>query len=437
VPKPSGDLRPISILPFLSKAIEKIMQIQITNYLDRKKILNDCQSGFRKNHSCTTALLNVVEDIRSNIDSNLFCILILLDHSKAFDSVDPQISCSKLFNLHMFSATATKLIQSYLSKRKQCVCVNDLISSPLEIKKGVPQGSILGPLLFNLYINDLPSVLKLTKIHIYADDIQIYLYCNKHYISKSLNDINLDLDRIYNWAKSNHLCINPSKSKCLIIGKKQIDTSEFIPPHIGNEPINFCNHAKNLGITFNQTLNWDNHISIVVGKVYGMLRILWKSQHFTPIHIRLLLSKTYLIPTLLYGCEIFANCDQLSQHKMNVLYNNIARYIFNRRRFDHISDCSKQIFSISFDNLLKLRTLSTLHKIINSKTPEYLYNKITFTRSSRSNNILIPRHKILTSERQFFIHSARLWNLLPNSIKTLTNTYTFKKSATSSLNDNY
>jgi len=159
-----------------------------------------------------------------------------------------------------------------------------------------------------------------------------------------------------------------------------------------------------------------------------MLRLLWSSQYFTPFHVRLLLCKTYLVPTLLYGCEIFANCDQASKHKLNVLFNNIARYIFKRKRTDHISEFSKQIFGITFDHLLNLRALMTLHKIIFTKEPEYLFNRITFTQSSRNNKILIPRHRTLLSERQFFVHSARLWNLLPTSSTFISNTNLFKKS---------
>jgi len=428
IPKPSGDLRPISILPFLSKVLEKIMHNQITRYLEQNEMLSNHQSGFRNNHSCVTALIDVVEDIRAKIDCDSICILTLLDHTKAFNCVEPEISCFKLYNNFNFSASATQLIRSYLSQRKQNVCVNNSMSSPLNVTKGVPQGSILGPLLFNLYINDLPEVLHSANIHIYADDIQLYMFCDKNSISQCINNLNDELERVNEWALKNHLCINPSKSKCLLIGKKALPIPELDPPRIGDQPIHYCETAKNLGITFNRTLSWNNHISAVVGKVYGMLRILWGSQNYTPIHIRLLLSKTYLVPTLLYGCEIFANSDQASRNKLNVVFNNIARYVFNRRRDQEISEYSKQIFGINFNNILKLRTLITLHKIINTKKPEYLFNRIRFTQSQRSKKIILPRHNALLSERQFFIHSIRLWNSLPNSLTFEKNTYLFKKS---------
>jgi len=165
-----------------------------------------------------------------------------------------------------------------------------------------------------------------------------------------------------------------------------------------------------------------------------MLRQLWCSKEHTPLKIRLLLSKTYLIPTLLYGAEIFANCDSTCRNKLNVLFNNIARYIYNRRRTDSISEFSKSIFGLSFDNLLKLRTLTTLHKVINTREPDYIYRRIRFLRSARHNKIVIPRHSALLSERQFFVFSARLWNSLPQQIVRIDNAKLFKDSVRRFLN---
>ena len=395
-------------------------------------MINSHQSGFRKGHSCVTALLDVIENIRSEIDGNKVCVLTLLDHTKAFDSVEAEITCTKLSTLFNFSLSATKLVRSYLTGRSQRVSVNNSLSDSLDVMKGVPQGSILGPLLFNLYINDLPDILENCRIHIYADDIQLYTFCNADSIANCIVNLNYELNKIFEWATNNHLCLNPQKSKCLVISKKLINITELDPPCIGSQNINFCDTAKNLGITFDRTLSWNSHISSVVGKVYGMLRFLWSTQEFTPLSIRLLLSKTYLLPTLLYGCEIFANSSQASKHKLNVLFNNIARYIFKRHRHDHISEYSKKIFGYSFENLLNLRTLATLHKIIFSKEPEYLYRHITLSQSSRNNKIIIPRHRTLLSERQFFVHSARLWNLLPISTTLIQSTHLFKKSVISS-----
>ena len=124
----------------------------------------------------------------------------------------------------------------------------------------------------------------------------------------------------------------------------------------------------------------------------------------------MLLPKTYLLPTLLYGCEIYANCDKHTSYTLNRLYNYIGRYVFNRTKFDHISDYAFKIFNMKFDNLSKSRVLILLHKIINEKSPKYLFKKLTFSISSRTNYVASIIHKYKVSERQFLIYAIRRWN---------------------------
>ena len=158
-----------------------------------------------------------------------------------------------------------------------------------------------------------------------------------------------------------------------------------------------------------------------------MLRSLWTTQYFTPFKIRLLLAKTYLVPTLLYGCELFSGCSSSEKCKLKTTYNNIARYVFNLKRYDSLSQFAKKIFKVSFDNLMKCRSLIFLQRLIYTKEPLYLYQKLTFARSNRG-TILIPiryRHQI--SNRQFFIYAIRLWNQLPRNIQNTSNAIQFKK----------
>lgn len=438
VPKSKScqEYRPISILPFLSKVFEKIMHLQITDYLSTHDLLTDRQSGFRPKHSCITALTDVTNCIRHNMDNNEITLLVLLDHSKAFDCVDHDILCSKLHSQFNFSTTAVKLLSTYLHHRTQSVLIGKHVSTPLETKSGVPQGSVLGPLLFSLYINDLPEQLRHCRIHMYADDVQLYLNSPHLFLSEGVSKVNCDLDRVYNWALTNKLYLNPKKSKCIIISNKPKLIRINSPVLIGNQQIELVSSSKNLGITLNDTLTWNNHVAAATGKIFGMTRTLYVSQFYTPKHIRLLLAKTYLMPSLLYGCELFSSCDAKSLSRLNVAYNAILRYVFGLNRYESCAPFSKSLYGVSLENLLKIRTLIFLQNIIYSKEPPYLYSILNFGRSNRGMLIIPIRHRRLISERHFIVNAVRLWNSLPFSIQTIGNAIAFKNALFKHFNNN-
>ena len=424
----AGEYRPIAILPFLSKVLEKIINQQIRTFLWNNKLMCINQSGFRPKHSCTTALIDVVENIRNQLDKDKVTILTLLDFSKAFDTVNRFILCEKLKDQFHFSFPSVKLILSYLTGRSQAVFANNVMSSFLPLQRGVPQGSILGPLLFSMYINDLPSCPLNSSVHMYADDVQLYNSFQLGMLENGVHEINEDLNAIVMWSRKNDLCLNPKKTKCLVISRSIIDTSYFPQIYLNNCAIEFVESVKNLGLTFNKTLSWNTHINQTLGKVYGGLRLLWASHHIMPLKTRLILAKTLLVPLLLFCCEVFSNCDSEHKRKLNVAFNSITRYVYGLRRYDHISSFSKSIYGMSLDNLFKLRTLTMLHNIIQSHQPEYLYNKINFTRSERSCDIIPVRYTFLVSERQFYVHSIRLWNSLPRSVKIISSPTMFGKT---------
>lgn len=428
IPKANNEYRPIAILPYLSKVFEKLLHQQMHSYIQDNGLLTDRQSGFRSKHSCTTALIDVSEEIRASIDDGYITFLVLLDHSKAFDTVDHNILCMKLKTMFKFSDSSTRLICSYLGNRHQSVFANNKKSRSLPVLKGVPQGSILGPLLFTIYINDLTKQILYSNVHLYADDVQVYISAHKTNIDDCVHKLNEDLDRIHNWTTANGLCLNPSKSKCLVITPKSMKALLEPDIFLNNQRIELVKTTKNLGIIFNNTLTWYDHINAAAGKLYSMLRTLWKTQYFTPPKIRLLLAKTYLIPTLLYGCEIFGSCDSTSYNKLNVAYNAIIKYVFGLKKYDSISSVAKTLSGVTLSDLLKIRTLILLHKIVYTHEPRYLFDRISFTRSRRSNDLIQISHRTLTSEWQFYIQSIRLWNLLPSNIQFLSNAMYFKRA---------
>ncbi|KAJ4428824.1 hypothetical protein ANN_25817 [Periplaneta americana] len=228
VPTDPNDYRPISILPAISKALERIVHRQITNYMNEHKLFDKYQSGFRAGHNTSTALLKVTEDIREAIDSNKVTILTLLDLSKAFNSVNFDLLTHKLRNLHL-SETAVSWFESYLRERQQCVVSGNRSSSWFNITSGIPQGSVLGPLLFTIYVSDITSHVKHCNYHLYADDLQCYISSRLDRINDAIDKLNKDIDSIVTWTKKFHLNINPGKTQAIILGhKRQTDAVKHL-----------------------------------------------------------------------------------------------------------------------------------------------------------------------------------------------------------------
>lgn len=412
------EYRPIAILSFLSKVFESLISNQIKYYIKDKQLLNPLQSGFRSGHSCVSALLNVSDDIRHALDNKFTTVITLLDFSKAFDCVNHNLLCDKLTTLFSFSDTTKKLIYSYLTNRMQAVSCNGRMSSFLPVNNGVPQGSILGPLLFSLFINDLPSVLSYCQFHIYADDVQLYISFPEIMLRDAISKMNIDLQAIYDWSTRNGLKLNPEKTKALPISINKPNPDNFPPVMLNNCIIEYVAQVRNLGLVFNNRLTWNNHVDTVVSKIYASLRGLSVTKSVLPTHIKLKLVKALVLPIITYGCELFADLDSQSAHKLKVAFNAIARFVFNLRRFDHVSFQARQLFNCDLVAFFKYRCCILLFKLIVKKTPSYLCDRLNFCVSSRSILLRSSTFTCLTSRRQFFVHAVRLWNNLPSHMRS-------------------
>ena len=254
--------RPISVLPVVSKLIERVVFNQLYEYLNNNNLLTESQSGFRPMFSTETALLEATNEWLWNIDDSLLNGVIFLDLKKAFDTMDHAILLGKL-KLYGVSSQSLNWFQSYLSDRKQQTFIDGVQSDFCNITCGIPQGSILGPLLFTIYINDLPSCNLFSKPRMYADDTTLTTSAEDPCVLE--HKMNYDMNLIQSWLSANKLTLNVKKTKYMLIGSQfklsQINSDFTVK--VNNTPLERVVKHKSLGVQIDESLNWRPHIHTV------------------------------------------------------------------------------------------------------------------------------------------------------------------------------
>ncbi|MFZ2538354.1 MAG: reverse transcriptase domain-containing protein, partial [Oscillospiraceae bacterium] len=262
----TGNYRPISMLSIFDKILEKLMYRRIYNFLIKNNILFKYQFGFRKGHSTTLALIEITDELYKKMDENYYSMGIFLDLQKAFDSVNHSILLEKLYNVGI-RGPAYKWFSSYLSNRKQYVTIGGIKSEICNINCGVPQGSVLGPLLFLVYVNDLQNSAPNTSIKLFADDTNVFLFQKN--IDALYASANEALQQMNDWLKSNKLCVNVEKTQYIIFKKSNfVQTCDsHLSLHMNGKQILKVRSCKYLGITLDDKLSFIEHIDNLVAKI--------------------------------------------------------------------------------------------------------------------------------------------------------------------------
>lgn len=425
------NLRPISILCALSKSFEKLLEKQMIDYIDRYGLLTEFQAGFRKGQSIKTAVLRVHDDLGSIIDRRGAGILLLLDFSKAFDTIPHKKLCDKLVTQFHFGSSAVNLLFSYLVGRKQTVFCGDRCSSSGETTSGVPQGSVIGPLLFCCHINDLPSVLKHCSIQMYADDVQLYVGGVGPCVPNLVRLMNEDLARVSRWSTRNELLINPSKSKALFVqSRTRRAAGTAFPAHrivLDGLQIEWTETASNLGFPFQCDLEWDGLVSQQVGKVYASLRTLHSCASAAPVPVKLKLFKALILPHFLFADVFFVNTSVNAYNRLRVALNCCVRYVYGLRRTDHVSHLQKNLVGCPFENFYAHRSSVFLWRLLTSQNPSVLYGKLIQSRGRRLRNLVIPTNRTVNYANSLFVRGVINWNALPPTVKHSTSEAIFVK----------
>ncbi|CAK9799280.1 Probable RNA-directed DNA polymerase from transposon X-element [Anthophora plagiata] len=382
--------RPISLLPTMSKITERVILKRLCEFENKKSIVNDHQFGFRKRHSTVQQVVRITNDISINYNKNNITVMLLLDIQKAFDRVWIDGLIYKMIN-HQFPIPLVKFINSYLRNRHLQVEVNGYKSSKRAIKAGVPQGSVLGPNLFNIYINDIPSFTK-TKLALFADDTAIYAHSFNAVVAAKQIQIHVDLlEKYYEKWK---IVLNASKTEVIVYKRKHQGTKIYQPIRVYNHKTHPTDVVKYLGVYLDSKLLFKQHIKQAIRKAYFIQKKLYPLMvPNSPLtnHNKKLIYKMILRPTLLYACPVWCSASLSNIRPLQIYQNKCLRLILSESRYarishlhekteipmiiDYIKDLAQHFYQTQLDNNILTQDIT---KIRSHNPPFTLKHKLPY-----------------------------------------------------------
>ena len=430
-----GNYRPISILPTISKLYERHVASQIHEYLSKFNLLHKEQSGFRQFHSCQTALTKLIDTWLKEMDDGNVTGVSFLDFRKAFDLVNHNILLDKL-KCYNFTDSAIQWISSYLNQRTQSVHLGNAQSSRRNITCGVPQGSVLGPLLFLIYINDLPLHVKHSNLSLFADDATL------HKSAASMESINghiaSDVDNVNKWCRENAMVINENKSKCMVIGTSQRISklqSKSLSIVVNENTLDNVDTEKLLGIHIDPNLQFNKHVDHVCRTIASKIALLKRIKRYLPLSYRKLYYNAYILPCIDYCLTIWGNAAKCHLERIHKLQKYAARIILDAPPDSPSLPLFQELGWMNVFERVEFNKGVLLYKITHNMCPEYLSDMFTFQSSSsyglrsiEAQKMCIPRHKNELFKRSLQYSGAIIWNTIPLHIKEASTLQTFKNN---------
>lgn len=420
-----SNYRPVSVLPVISKIFERVLYNRLNEYLTEKKFLIDQQYGFRSKSSTLTAAADLITKIKTHIDQKSLALGIFIDLKKAFDTVSHHKLLQKLNNIGV-TDKALKMLSSYLEKRKQAVKIGNYTSSVKHVPFGCPQGSILSPLLFLIYINNINQIGLSGHLTLYADDTCIF------YFDKSIHNIiskaQKDLDLLSEWLKYNLLTINTTKTSFMIFAAKNKPIPEHLPLTINNDVIKRSNYEKYLGLWVDDKLTWKNHIDHVKTKVASVLGAIHKAAGCIPKKIRYIIYNSLVKSHLEYLIEIWGSAAKTNLNPLQRTQNMLIKTLFHYK----YSTPTKTLYEKSkLLNLTQLYTYSTC-VLIKNITSHAIQSNIQLHRKKITHNLRnkykleLKTARTNYGKKTLLFEGAQLFNRLPDDIKNCDNIKAFK-----------
>ena len=424
-----SNFRPISSLFYMSKVYEKFFSLRLLNFCNKYSVISPNQFGFQHGISTTDALIRLTEDIYSALDDKQHYIAAIIDVKKAFDCVNHDILKSKL-ERYGIRGTPLKWLESYLTDRKCYVQIGPHSSRINTFNIGVPQGSILGPTLFLLYINNLPKISDTLQTQLFADDtIVSNIGSNIDVLIDSTND---ELCKLNDWTIANKLTIHAGKTKFLMFTNR-LATRQNLSIRILNSVIQPINNCKYLGVYLDEKLNFKAHINYINSKISRHTGILYKIRDNLPMKARLDYYYAYIYPYLSYNTIIWGSAYQTNLAPLFLQQKRTVRTIKNAGYRDHTDPLFKDL------KLLKIKDIYNFqlgcHMYHARARGQYATQTNYQTRDT--NRALSVRHRITTSQHAISYAGPAFWNSLPSDIRSINNFKRFRNSLKEHLLDKY
>ena len=435
-----SNYRPVSILPCLSKIFEKIIYTRIMTFFEDKKLFSENQFGFRENRGTTLAILTLINKVVTGFNENKNTLGVFLDFRKAFDTVNHKILLKKL-DKYGIRGNCLKLIESYLSNRQQFVQINEVNSSMQSIHCGVPQGSILGPLLFLCYINDISLITKKTFIVLFADDSNVFVQGAD--LNNMVETLNMELEKINKWLVVNKLSLNIDKTFYMLFRSQRLATELTKEIYIAGKKIDKVKYIRFLGIYIDESLTWEYHSSHIRKKIAKGIGIIGKvRKYLSKVTLRILYF-SFIHPYISFGIESWGCMLQCHMLPILKLQKRVIRMITFSNYLEHTGQLFLDLNILNVFKVYMMQICLFMFKVYKSVHPDIILkifqknHEIHSHETRSSDNFRIPFLRLVNLQRSFMYTGVTSWNYIVNEIDINCSFYTFKNRLKHFLYQNY
>ena len=429
----------MSNLPYLGKITEKVVVSHLTNYLETNHLDQPLQSAYKKHHSTETAIVKIVNDLLLYLDDDSCVLLVMLDLSAAFDTVNHSILLDRLENCFGIKAEAKEWLRSYFCDRKQVVRIDGVDSDPQSLQTGMPQGSVLGPFSFPAYTSPIFSIANThqCKIHMYADDTQFYLSFKVHESLSAVAKLEACIQDVKTWMSENVLKLNDDKTEFLVISKKSRcnKVAHITSMNVGTAAVSTVPFARNIGCMIDSTLNMEAQINSVIKSCYANIYSISRIRSYITQEAAATLINAQVTSRLDSFNAVLYGLPSYLLHRLQLVQNNAARLVTGIRKQNNITPTLKTLHWLPISFRIEYKIILLCFKSLNNLAPKYLsdllipYKKDRDLRSASKGNLEKPKTKLKTyGDRSFAYAAPTLWNGLPEDFHAIKDLDTFKKS---------